>query len=183
MLAAIPAPVHDHIRPLPLPQQPVSTSLIGTFSKETPPYGTKERKLQTLRKPEDYGDGGAFPEIQKPQYPLMMGKEAKQGVAKTGKTLAVTTNADGEISWDAIVRQGRNKHKTFETGHSALVPKVADGVSFYLSSHCLVEPSAKSYLSLAWEVTSMQHAKLSSEVMLQPACQMLLQMMNHLEEW
>ncbi|KAK9856852.1 hypothetical protein WJX84_003035 [Apatococcus fuscideae] len=57
----------------------------------------------------------------------MLGKEVKQGVAKTGKTLAVTTNADGEISWDAIVRQGRNKHKTFETGHSALVPKVADG--------------------------------------------------------
>ncbi|KAK9865996.1 hypothetical protein WJX84_009910 [Apatococcus fuscideae] len=127
MLAAIPAPVHEHARPLPAPQQPVSMSLMGTYAKETPPYGTKERKVQTLRKPEDYGDGGAFPEIQKPQYPLNMGKEAKQGISKTGKTLAVTTNADGEISWDAIVRQGRNKDKTFETGHSALVPKVTGG--------------------------------------------------------
>ena len=41
--------------------------------KEPPPYG--RRKGWIPRSLEDYGDGGAFPEIHVAQYPLNMGKK------------------------------------------------------------------------------------------------------------
>ena len=41
--------------------------------KEPPPYG--RRKGWVPRSLEDYGDGGAFPEIHVAQFPLNMGKK------------------------------------------------------------------------------------------------------------
>ena len=40
------------------------------------------------------------------------------------QTLALTTNADGDINYDAILKQGQNRKKHIESEHSALVPKV-----------------------------------------------------------
>lgn len=47
----------------------------------------------------------------------------KEG-AGAGHTLGVTLGADGNIKYDAILRQGRNKDKFIATEHSALVPKI-----------------------------------------------------------
>ena len=42
------------------------------FRREPPPYGRRQNYIP--RDPEDFGDGGAFPEIHVAQYPRGMGK-------------------------------------------------------------------------------------------------------------
>ena len=64
---------------------------------------------------------GAFPEIQVAQFPLEMGKKDQNS---SNKTLATTVGADGNINFDAIVKQGRNKDKHIATSHNAMVPKL-----------------------------------------------------------
>ena len=56
------------------------------------------------------------------QYPLDMGRDA--GGAGGGKQLAVSLNAEGELNFDAIVKQGGNRDKVVHSSHLALVPKV-----------------------------------------------------------
>lgn len=71
--------------------------------------------------------GGAYPEIHVAQYPLDMGRPDKHGASGRGRsdqTLALTVNADGDVNYDAIVRQGENRNKIVATGHKALVPKL-----------------------------------------------------------
>ncbi|CAB4314149.1 unnamed protein product [Prunus armeniaca] len=63
-----------------------------------PPY--LKRQGFVPRKVEDFGDGGAFPEIHIAQYPLGMGRDKS---AKLGtKILPVTVDAHGNIAYDAI---------------------------------------------------------------------------------
>ena len=56
---------------------------------------------------QDYGDGGAFPEIHVAQYPLDMGR------TKTNKSNAVakTVDAEGKVRYDALARIGHGKDK------------------------------------------------------------------------
>ncbi len=76
--------------------------------------------------------GGAFPECHVAQYPLDMGRPDKRGAGagggsaggKSSQTLALTLNADGDINYDALVRQGENRNKIVATGHKAIVPKL-----------------------------------------------------------
>ena len=80
--------------------------------------------------------------LQVAQYPLGMGKKDKggagggSGAGSTG-TLAVTVNADGDVNYDAIVRQGRNRDKIVYSDHKALVPKLDSltEVGFHPSGH------------------------------------------------
>ncbi|KAF8388927.1 hypothetical protein HHK36_025609 [Tetracentron sinense] len=84
-----------------------------------PPY--LKRAGFVPRKPEDFGDGGAFPEIHVAQYPLGMGrKDAKPG----SKILPVTVDAHGNVAFDAIVRQNENALKIVYSQHKDLVPKI-----------------------------------------------------------
>lgn len=69
-----------------------------------PPYG--HRKGWMPRTQEDFGDGGAYPEIPIAQYPLGMGMKKT-----TSNSLAVTLDASGKIKYDAIARQGHGKDK------------------------------------------------------------------------
>lgn len=55
---------------------------------------------------QDFGDGGAFPEIHVAQFPLEMGRQKK-----TSNALAVQVDAEGKIKYDAIAKQGQNKDK------------------------------------------------------------------------
>ena len=43
---------------------------------------------------------------------------------KSTRTLATTVGADGNINFDAIVKQGRNKDKHIASSQSAMVPKL-----------------------------------------------------------
>ncbi|CAL5230031.1 g13476 [Coccomyxa viridis] len=122
LLSSLPQPVKEYA-PVSLTSSPESTTttLVSQTHFEPPPYGSAERRKFVPRKPRDFGDGGAFPEIQVAQYPLEMGKsDQKSGT----KTLATTVGADGNINFDAIVKQGRNKDKHIASSHNAMVPKL-----------------------------------------------------------
>ncbi|KAG9451926.1 hypothetical protein H6P81_004830 [Aristolochia fimbriata] len=87
-------------------------------NKSIPPYG--KRAGFVPRKPEDFGDGGAFPEIHVAQYPLGMGrKNEKPG----SKILPLTVDSQGNVAFDAIVKQNENASKIVYTQHKDLIPK------------------------------------------------------------
>ena len=94
----------------------------GLGKKQPPPYGKRQGFIP--RRVEDFGDGGAFPEIHVAQYPLDMGR--KQEKVSNSKVLPVSVDAEGNIAYDAIVKQGANAKKTVFSSHSDLVPKIQD---------------------------------------------------------
>ncbi|NWS69110.1 SNW1 protein, partial [Crotophaga sulcirostris] len=96
-------------------QRSKQTALVSS-RREPPPYGY--RKGWTPRVLEDFGDGGAFPEIHVAQYPLDMGRKKK-----TSNALAVQVDAEGKIKYDAIARQGQSKDKVIYSKYTDLVPK------------------------------------------------------------
>ncbi|MCI67752.1 SNW/SKI-interacting protein-like, partial [Trifolium medium] len=69
------------------------------------------------RKVEDFGEGGAFPEIHVAQYPLDMGRNKSS-------ILPVTVDAHGKVAYDAIVKQNENAKKIVYTHHKDLIPKI-----------------------------------------------------------
>ncbi|KAK7272727.1 hypothetical protein RJT34_29524 [Clitoria ternatea] len=86
--------------------------------KPVPPY--LKRAGFVPRKVEDFGDGGAFPEIHVAQYPLDMGRDKS---SKPGsKILPVSVDAHGNVAYDAIVRQNENSKKIVYTSQKDLIP-------------------------------------------------------------
>ncbi|KAK3093397.1 hypothetical protein FSP39_015058 [Pinctada imbricata] len=90
------------------------------MSKRTaPPYG--HRKNWVPRSQDDFGDGGAFPEVHVAQYPLGMGQKKS-----TSNALAVQLDTQGKIKYDAIARYGHGKDKVIHSRFQDLVPKQFD---------------------------------------------------------
>lgn len=81
-----------------------------------PPYG--QRSGWRPRSQEDFGDGGAFPEIPVAQYPLDMGKKG----ASTSNALAVQVDSEGKVQYDAIARQGHSQGRIIHTSFKDLIP-------------------------------------------------------------
>ncbi|KEY73345.1 hypothetical protein S7711_01459 [Stachybotrys chartarum IBT 7711] len=81
-----------------------------------PPYG--QRSGWRPRAQEDFGDGGAFPEIPIAQYPLDMGKKT----ATTSNALAVQVDSEGKVKYDAIARQGHSDSRIIHTSFKDLIP-------------------------------------------------------------
>lgn len=96
-------------------QKSYSTALVAS-RREPPPY--RHRKGWVPRALEDFGDGGAFPEIHVAQFPLEMGRKKK-----TSNALAVQVDAEGKIKYDAIARQGQGKDKVVFSKYTDLLPK------------------------------------------------------------
>ncbi|GLI60411.1 hypothetical protein VaNZ11_002562 [Volvox africanus] len=117
LLANLPAPTKQHAAPI--QAVPASAAIVAMTYKEPPPY--LRRQGWVPRRTEDFGDGGAFPEIHVAQYPLEMGKGSG---SKGSQQLAVTLNADGQINYDSVVKQGSNRDRIVHSDHGALVPKV-----------------------------------------------------------
>lgn len=82
-----------------------------------PPYG--QRTGWRPRNPEDFGDGGAFPEIHVAQYPLDMGRK---GASTQSNALALTVDADGKVKYDAIAKQGHAEGRIVQTSFKDLIP-------------------------------------------------------------
>jgi SNW domain-containing protein 1 len=82
-----------------------------------PPYG--KRSGWRPRSAEDFGDGGAFPEIPVAQYPLDMGRK---GTASTSNALAVQVDAEGKVKYDAIARQGHSEKRIVLSSFKDLIP-------------------------------------------------------------
>lgn len=82
-----------------------------------PPYG--QRQGFAPRRPEMFGDGGAFPEIHMAQYPLNMGLDKN----KTSNAIQLQVDADGKPKYDAIVKQNVKGSKIVYTNFVDLLPK------------------------------------------------------------
>ncbi|MEW5312366.1 MAG: hypothetical protein WDW38_004007 [Sanguina aurantia] len=138
LLSALPLPTRQHQQApqvVQVPAKAASSALVPT-SREAPPY--PRRAGFVPRRADDYNDGGAYPEIHVAQFPLDMGRSSStdgMGQAKGSKTLAVTVNAEGQVNYDAIVKQGANRDKLVYSDHKALVPKVD-----LLSKEALAKP-------------------------------------------
>ncbi|EJD53168.1 pre-mRNA-processing protein 45 [Auricularia subglabra TFB-10046 SS5] len=81
-----------------------------------PPYG--QRRSWRPSAPEDFGDGGAYPECHVAQYPIDMGRKKTQA----GNTLALQVDADGNVRYDAIATQGHAKGRIVQSQFKDLVP-------------------------------------------------------------
>ncbi|RGP79957.1 snw 1 [Fusarium longipes] len=81
-----------------------------------PAYG--QRAGWRPRSQEDFGDGGAFPEIPIAQYPLEMGKKG----ANSSNALAIQVDSEGKVKYDAIARQGHSENRIIHTSFKDLIP-------------------------------------------------------------
>lgn len=90
-------------------------------AKWAPPYLKRAEFKPT--NPDDFGDGGAFPEIGYAQYPLCMGSSTKR--IPSLKTLTLTMDEHGNLTYDSIVRQNENAKSIVYSQYSDLIPVVA----------------------------------------------------------
>ncbi|KAI8623822.1 SKIP/SNW domain-containing protein [Xylariaceae sp. FL1651] len=81
-----------------------------------PPYG--QRAGWRPRAEEDFGDGGAFPEIPVAQYPLQMGRKGSE----TTNALAIQVDAEGKVKYDAIAKQGHADGRIVHASFKDLIP-------------------------------------------------------------
>jgi len=89
--------------------------------RTAPPYG--KRKGWIPRSVDDFGDGGAFPEIHVAQYPMLMGKPDAESSNKASNALAVQLDGTGKVKYDVIARQGHGKDKIVYSKYTDLLPK------------------------------------------------------------
>ncbi|KAK2156818.1 hypothetical protein LSH36_204g03037 [Paralvinella palmiformis] len=94
------------------------TAILPVSSKRAaPPYG--HRKGWIPRTQEDFGDGGAYPEIHIAQYPLGMGMKK----TTSANALAKQVDASGKVKYDAIAKYGHAQNKVVHSKFQDLVPK------------------------------------------------------------
>lgn len=96
----------------------VNLGALQNAKSTAPPYG--QRRGFVPRSENDFGDGGAYPEIQVAQYPLDMGAPSNAG--KKSNALALQTDANGKVKYDLIARQGHGKDKIVYSNISQLLP-------------------------------------------------------------
>lgn len=77
----LPAPRHDYQVHVDEPSP--SPTMMSPKIKPVLPYGQRQNFVP--RAQEDFGDGGAFPEIHVAQFPLDMGRPAAKASGSTGK--------------------------------------------------------------------------------------------------
>uniref|UniRef100_A0A915EK08 SKI-interacting protein SKIP SNW domain-containing protein n=1 Tax=Ditylenchus dipsaci TaxID=166011 RepID=A0A915EK08_9BILA len=102
-----------------------SSSSTAIVSKEAPPYG--HRKGFQPRTAEDFGDGGAFPEIHFAQFPLGMGMEkGRASGPNSQKTIALQYDTDGKLRHDLVARIGHDKDKIIHSRLNDTKSKLID---------------------------------------------------------
>jgi SNW domain-containing protein 1 len=83
-----------------------------------PPQG--HRAGWVPRSLEDFGDGGAFPEIHVAQFPMDMGRKTDK---KSSAVVALQMDSEGNIKYDAILNQDRTHRKIVQSTAKDLVAK------------------------------------------------------------
>ncbi|KAG0344962.1 mRNA splicing protein [Podila humilis] len=113
----LPTPVHQHPG-RDYDQRQYSTEVSAPVAR-IPSYGNRQGFKP--KKPEDFGDGGAFPEIHIAQYPLDMGRK-KKTATKAGSTIALQVDAQGNVAYDAIAKRGHSSNQIVQAQFKDLVP-------------------------------------------------------------
>mmetsp|Transcript_24334 Transcript_24334/g.35675 ORF Transcript_24334/g.35675 Transcript_24334/m.35675 type:complete len:603 (+) Transcript_24334:63-1871(+) len=109
----LPAPVHKYSTQEDdgnEPQDQLLTEEESTQKRPTVPAYMNRANFVPY-KDEDFGDGGAFPEIHVAQYPLGMGRPG----AKSTAVISVDVDEKGEVRYDAIVKHGANRNKIVQS--------------------------------------------------------------------
>ena len=87
-----------------------------------PPYGMRGKGNWVPKKIEDFGDGGAYPEIQHVQYPLGMGLPQGNKSGSKSNALALQVDQQGQVDYAAIARQGHSSERIIQSSLKDLVP-------------------------------------------------------------
>ncbi|KAK6523859.1 mRNA splicing protein [Arthrobotrys megalospora] len=128
LLSALPAPKQSSSSNDAAPTKPSGPRIVGANSAESqlvlkrtgpPPYG--QRANWRPKSVEDYGDGGAFPEIPIAQYPLEMGRKPTATKSRNN-ALALEVDEQGIVKYDAIARQGHNDKRIVHASFKDLIP-------------------------------------------------------------
>lgn len=88
--------------------------------RSIPPY--PRRKGFVPLDVDDFGDGGAYPELHVVQYPLNMGRPGQKSTA----LVTVQVDETGKLRTDMIVKQGGNRNKIVQSQMSDIKEKAAD---------------------------------------------------------
>ena len=120
MNSILPAPVNKYVQekkveaPKPKPKKTYNMPLYGQRANYIP------------RRIEDYGDGGAFPEIHITQYPLDMGRSSLSGDTRV---VTVATDENGVPDFEKnLLNQGRSSSLVIHSKISELAGKTVKGV-------------------------------------------------------
>ncbi|KAK0239791.1 SKIP/SNW domain-containing protein [Armillaria nabsnona] len=121
LAALLPKPVYEAVisddeEDIVRPSAPSQSQQVISTRIPVPPYGQRQGWKPT--RPEDYGDGGAYPECHVAQYPLEMGRKK----ASSGNTLALQVDSEGNVRYDAIAQQGQRPDKRIQSQFKDLVP-------------------------------------------------------------
>jgi SNW domain-containing protein 1 len=82
-----------------------------------PAYGSRQNWRP--RAAEDFGDGGAFPEVHVAQYPLDMGRK---GTPSTSNALVRRVDGEGKTKYDEIARRGHSDSRIVQASFKDLIP-------------------------------------------------------------
>ncbi|KAK0497077.1 SKIP/SNW domain-containing protein [Armillaria luteobubalina] len=121
LAALLPKPVYDAVvsddeEDIVRPSTSSQSQQVISTRIPVPPYGQRQGWKPT--RPEDYGDGGSYPECHVAQYPLEMGRKK----ASSGNTLALQVDSEGNVRYDAIAHQGQRPDKRIQSQFKDLVP-------------------------------------------------------------
>ncbi|KAJ3108475.1 mRNA splicing protein [Phlyctochytrium planicorne] len=97
-------------------EKPKKSTAVAT--RGPPAYGKRQNFIP--RTQQDFGDGGSYPEIHIAQYPLDMGR--KTG-GKGASTLALQTDAEGNLRYDMVLRQGQRSNKVIHSQFKDITEK------------------------------------------------------------
>lgn len=149
LLALLPQPKHAFRKGPAREQasQPVAATVI-----EPPAYGNRAGFVP--RQVEDFGDGGAFPEILILQYPLDLGRKDTRAV--TSRTAPLQVDSEGNIKYDMILRQNMRKDVTMYSSYNDLVEKE-------LPESALVKPSLEEVEKVAERTRAALMAKVQAK--------------------
>ncbi|KIV92845.1 pre-mRNA-processing protein 45 [Exophiala mesophila] len=128
LFASLPKPKYsgEH-EEVPLHAQPKGPRIVGpgvidqsqVILKRSGPPAYGQRSGWRPRSAEDFGDGGAFPEIPVAQYPLDMGRK---GSGSSSNALTLQVDAEGKVKYDAIARQGHSDSRIIHSSFKDLIP-------------------------------------------------------------
>lgn len=133
MSALFPAPVRSY--PTFPDAVPSSTSSPSQPAPSTsiPLYPLRVQQQFVPRRLEDFGDGGAYPELHVAQFPLGMGKKLDTG-SHSGTLALQVRGEDGKVSYDAVVTQQHGDKTKVFTKFSDIVEKDGDAAALTLPS-------------------------------------------------
>lgn len=94
------------------------TAITQSKVRTIPPYGSRYRWIPRCL--DDFGEGGAYPEIRVAQFPLEMGRSAS---STNQAIVALQTGEDGRVKYDAVIQQGLNHRAAVYTRPDDAKPK------------------------------------------------------------